>query len=82
MKLLKKVSANVVDKFRYLDSLKYPEECFHCSICNTTEHLCHLSEDKTILTCCKDDTTDPVPIDKTHQLPWFKPVVEEEGEFC
>ena len=71
----------VVDKFHYLDNLKYPEECFHCLICNTTEHLCHLSEDKPILTCCKDDTTDPVHINKTHQLPWFKSVVEKEGEF-
>ena len=31
--------------------------------------------------CCKDDTTDPIHINKTRQLPWFKPVVEEEGEF-
>ena len=71
----------VVDKFHYLDNLKYPEECFYCSICNTTEHLCHLNQDKLILTCCKDDITDPVHINKTRQLPWFKPVVEEEGEF-
>ena len=70
----------VVDKFHYLDSLKYPEECFHCSICNTTEHLCHLSEDKPILICCKDDTTDPVHINRTRQQPWFKLVGEEKGE--
>ena len=73
--------SDVVDKFHYLDNLKYPEECFYCSICNTTEHLCHLNEDKPILTCCKDDTTDPVHINKTRQLPWFKPVDEKEGEF-
>ena len=71
----------VVDKFHYLDSVKDPEERFHCSICNTTEHLCRLSEDKTILFCCIDDTTDPVPINKSRQLSWFKPEVEEEGEF-
>ena len=71
----------VVDKFHYLDNLKYPEECFYCSICNTTEHLCHLNQDKLILTCCKDDITYPVHINETRQLPWFKPVVEEEGEF-
>ena len=70
----------VVDKFHYLDSVKDPEERFHCSICNTTEHLCRLSEDKMILFCCKDDTTDPVPINKSRQLSWFKPAVEEEGE--
>ena len=71
----------VVDKFHYLDSVKDPEERFHCSICNTTEHLCRLSEDKTILLCCIDETSDPVPINQTRQLPWFKPVVKEKGEF-
>ena len=78
---IKEGISGVVDKFHYLDNLKYPEECFHCSICNTTEHLCHLNQDKLILTCCKDDITDPVHINKTRQLPWFKSVVEEEGEF-
>ena len=71
----------VVDKFHYLDSVKDPEERFHCSICNTTEHLCCLSEDKTILLCCNDETNDPVPINQTCQLPQFKPVVKEKGEF-
>ena len=76
-KAIKEGVSAVVDKFHYLDDLKCPEECFHCSICNTTEHFCHLSEDKPILICCKDDTNDPVRINRTRQQPWF--VVEEGG---
>ena len=45
----------VIDKFHYMCNLKDPEERFHCSICNTTEHLCRLNEHKTVLTCCKND---------------------------
>ena len=47
--VIKEGISAVVDKFHFLDSLKYPKECFHCSVCNTTEHVCHLSEDKSIL---------------------------------
>ena len=32
-------------------------------------------------TYMSDDTTDHIPIHKTHQLPWIKSVAEEEGEF-
>ena len=78
---IKEGTIAVVEKFHYLDSVKDPEEHFHCSICNTTEHFCRLSEDKLMLFCCIDDTTEPVPINKSCQLSWFKPAVEEEGEF-
>ena len=73
------VSATV-NKFHYLDSVKYPKECFYCSVCDTAEHLCRLSEDETKLICCKNETTDYIPINKIRQLPWFGPVVEEGGE--
>ena len=66
----------VVDKFHYMDNLKDPEERFHCSICNTTEHLCRLNEDKTILTCCQNDAINY--IDETRQLTWLRSVVKSE----
>ena len=59
-----------------MHNLKDPEERFHCSICNTTEHLCRLSEDKKVLTCCKNDTT--CFTDKIRQLTWLKFEVESE----
>ena len=65
----------VVDKFHYMHNLKDPEEQFHCSICNTTDDLYHLSETNT-LTCSKDGTT--CDIDKTHQLTWLRSVVKSE----
>ena len=66
----------VVDKFHYMHNLKDPEEWFHCSICNTTEHLCRLNEDKTILTCCQNDAINY--IDETRQLTWLRSVVKSE----
>ena len=65
----------VVDKFHYMHNLKDPEERFHCSICNTTDHLCCLSENNT-LTCPKDGTI--CDIDETHQLSWLRSVVKSE----
>ena len=58
-----------------MHNLKDPEEQFHCSICNTTEHLRRLSETNT-LTCSKDGTT--CDIDKTRQLSWLRSVVKSE----
>ena len=46
---------DVVKKFQYKPILSMPQEHFLCSVCSpTTDHLCRLNEDKTILTCCKD----------------------------
>ena len=66
----------VVDKFHYMHNLNNPEERFHCSFCNTTEHLCRLSEDKKVLVCCKNDTTGFT--NETRQLPWLECEVKSE----
>ena len=69
----------VVDKFHYMRSLKKPEEQFHCSICGTTEHFCHLSEDNELLTCCETKKT--YPINNIHQKPWFTHISRVECKF-
>ena len=69
----------VVDKFHYMRSLKKPEEQFHCSNCETTEHFCYLSEDKEMLTCC--ETKKICPINEIHQKPWFILISEVECKF-
>ena len=66
----------VVDKFHYMRTLKDPEERFHCPVCNTTEHLCRLSEDKKVLTCCIYNTT--CFTDVTRQQIWLKSEVKSE----
>ena len=66
----------VVDKFHYIYKLKDPEERFHCSICNTTQHLCRLSKNKTVLTCCINDKIHD--IHETRQLTWLRSVVKSE----
>ena len=75
--VIKKGIHAVVDKFHYMHNLKDPEERFHCSICTTTElHLCRLSEDKKVLTCCIYDKT--CFTDETRQLIWLKSEVKSE----
>ena len=74
--VIKKGISAVVDKFHYMHNLKDPEERFHCSICTTTEHLCRLSEDKKVLTCCINDTT--CFTDERRQLIWLKTEVKSE----
>ena len=65
----------VVDKFHYMQSLKDPEERFYCPFCKKTDHFCHLSDDKTKLTCFEKYCY----INETRQLPWFSLAVK--GEF-
>ena len=62
---------DVVKKFHYKKILLRPQECFLCSICPPPiDHLCHLDDNKEILTCCRDGMTTK-SIDRSRQLPWF-----------
>ena len=62
---------DVVEKFQYKKILSRPQECFLCSICPPPiDHLCHLDDNKEILTCCKDGMTTK-SIDQLRQLPWI-----------
>ena len=62
---------DVVEKFQYKKILSRPQECFLCSICPPPiDHLCHLDDNKEILTCCKDGMTTK-SIDQSRQLPWI-----------
>ena len=63
---------DVVKKFQYKWIISRPQECFLCSICPPpTDHLCHLDDNKDILTCCKDGMTTKC-IDRARQLPWIQ----------
>ena len=48
-----------------------PQERFLCSVCPfSIEHLCRSNEDKTVLTCCKDNMSTK-DINEIRQLPWI-----------
>ena len=76
--VVKKGIDEVVKKFYCIKRLNEPEHCFHCSLCKTNEHICHIHKDKfgITLTCSKDGRN--FPIDKNCQLPWLTSEIEDE----
>ena len=60
----------VVKKFQYKLTLSIPQECFHCMIHKTSDHLCCPNEDQKKLTCCEKGAliTD---INQSRQVPWL-----------
>ena len=73
-KVIKDCVDAVVDKFHYMQSLKDPEERFRCPFCEKTDHFCHLSDDKTKLTCFEKYSF----INEARQLPWFSSEVKSK----
>ena len=67
----------VIHNFQYMSNIGNLEEYFYCTICSnkTTEHFCHLKEDKKTLMCYESFTANI--IDNTRQQPWFS----MNGEF-
>ena len=61
----------VIHNFQHMSIVGNLQEYFYCTFCSdkTTEHFCHLKEDKKTLVCCKSSTSNV--IDKTRQQPWF-----------
>ena len=71
----------VVKKFQYKLTLSIPQECFHCMIHKTSDHLCRPNEDQKKLTCCEKGAL-MTDINQSRQVPWLvcsdKPI-EQQG---
>ena len=63
--------SEVIDNIQYMCNREKLEEYFYCTLCSnkTTEHFCHLKDDKKTVICCESSTSNF--IDKTRQQPWF-----------
>ena len=60
----------VVKKFRYKLALSIPQECFHCTIHKTNDHLCRPNEAQKRLTCCNKSAL-MADINQSRQAPWL-----------
>ena len=59
----------VIQNFQYMSNVGNLEDYFYCMFCSnkSTEHFCHLREDKKTLVCCESCTSNV--INKTRQQP-------------
>ena len=60
----------VVNKFRYKLTLSIPQECFHCTVHKTSDHLCRPNEDQKRVTCCNNSVL-MADINQSRQAPWL-----------
>ena len=68
----------VVEKFRYKLTLSIPQECFHCTVHKTSDHLCRPNEDQKRVTCCNNIVL-LADINQSRQAPWLVEMTSSEN---